>query len=384
MKHHNIPYNDLIIFILASCIFGSFLYLQIPTDIQLHIARTQAMIARTIPPDANFLYLFFIYALALFSSNQLALSISSVIVLALATTAKFFITRRFLAINNDGKPKSNDPSSLLVLVFANLLLVAFSLPTSSVLKGYYYLGQTPPNIWHNPTTILLLPFAMMLFLVSHDQMVKPTRIRIFVITILCALNILIKPSFYFVFTVVYPLMMLKTVGIKKEFWINMFPLFLGAILLAGEYYWIYHFEGTIRGTTSVAVNPFFVWSYYSPNIVLSIIASILFPIAYLCFYHKDVLQNSLLQYAFLAYGVAVMLFAILTEVGARQFHANFSWQCIVCNYILFAVVSKQFLDKVKADGIIHWKNKIIFSAFLVQVLAGCLYLIKIFITKDYS
>ena len=373
--------NELFIFAISFSLFGAFLYLRIPTDIQAHVKKTLAVVNGTMPPGADFFYYLIIYAVAFFSKNKVLLGVSSVVLLSLAMTAKFVITKRFMTSQIG---IGNTSSGLFVVLFSNLLLLAFSLPTSSILKGQFYLGQTPPNVWHNSTTILLMPFALALFWLSYEQIIKPEKRRIFLITIFCVLNILIKPSFYFVFTIVYPLMLIRYIGVKKELWLNLLPIIIGAISLLAEYYLIYRIEGPYSGTSSVAINPFLVWSYYSPNIFLSIVASTFFPLVYMFFNWKEVFRNALLGYATLSYLVSILIYSTLTEIGTRQYHANFSWQCIVCNYILFTVVSARFIQKACSNGKINWQNKLILASFLLHVIFGCLYLIRFFVTKEYA
>lgn len=376
--------NEFLVFIFSFAFFSASIYFKIPTDIQDHIRHTQYIVEGSIPPHANFLYYLTIYTFAFFQNSTRLLYVASIIVLSLAMTAKFAITKRFIVSQAGGTQKGNIPAGLFLWLFPNLLLLAFSLPTSSALKGQFYLGQTPPNVWHNSTTIFLMPFALMLFWLSYVQILKPKKSRILLITILCALNIIIKPSFYFVFTLVYPIMLLRFIGIKKELWLNLLPIIIGSIILAGESYWIYKVEGPYWDTSSIAISPFLVWSYFSSNIVFSIIASTLFPLVYLCFNWKEIFRNVLLQYAGLSYLVAILIFSTLTEIGIRQFHANFSWQCIICNYILFTVVSMQFIQKAGSIKKINWQNKLVLASFLLHVIFGCLYLAKIFVTKDYS
>ena len=176
--------NELFIFAISFSLFGAFLYLRIPTDIQAHVRKTQDVINGSTPPGADFLYYLTIYAVALFSTKKVLLGISSVVLLSLAITAKFEITKRFMASQIG---IGNTSSGLFILLFSNLLLLAFSLPTSSILKGQFYLGQTPPNVWHNSTTILLMPFALVLFWLSYEQIIKPEKRRIFLISIFCVL-----------------------------------------------------------------------------------------------------------------------------------------------------------------------------------------------------
>lgn len=344
---------------------------------------TQRMVKGSIPPFANFLYYLTIYTFAFFQNSTQLLSVASIIVLSLAVTAKFAITKRFI-ISQVGKiQKRNIPTDLFLWLFPNLLLLVFSLPTSSALKGQFYLGQIPPNVWHNSTTIFLMPFALMLFWLSYRQILEPKKTRILPITILSILNLIIKPSFYFVFAFIYPLMLLRFIGIKKEFWLNLLPIIIGSTILAGEYYYIYKVIGPVLGTSSIAIRPFVVWSHYSSNIIFSIIASTLFPLVYLIFNWKTIFRDVLLGYAMLLYLVSILLFSTLTEIGQRQYAENFAWQYIICNYILFMVVSIRFIQQVVSIAKVNWPNKLVLTSFLLHVLSGVLYLIKVFIAKSY-
>jgi hypothetical protein len=65
-----------------------------------------------------------------------------------------------------------------------------------------YLSKFVPLVWHNSTTILLFPFAILLFwkqLKMLDTKNEISAKEIAVINILVVLNLLIKPSFIFAY-----------------------------------------------------------------------------------------------------------------------------------------------------------------------------------------
>ena len=58
-------------------------------------------------------------------------------------------------------------------------------------------------------------------------------------------------------------------------------------------------ESRYTSNSSVALRPFEAWSYHSKNIPLSIVASTLFPLAYVACHRRDAWEEPLLRYALL-------------------------------------------------------------------------------------
>jgi hypothetical protein len=136
--------------------------------------------------------------------------------------------------------------------------------------------------------------------------------------------------------------------------------------------------------SGIGIGLFMVWSHFSSNITISLLASILFPLAFLCIYWKDILKNLLLQYSVLAFLIAVVIFCVLIETGPRLYDGNFFWQCVVCNYILFLVVSLKFYEKIRSIGMTKWYNILILICYVIQVESGFVYLVKLFTTHRWS
>ncbi|MDO6444986.1 hypothetical protein Q4493_04275 [Colwellia sp. 1_MG-2023] len=370
---------DLVIFILSLLIF-SWISFNVSTDINLHAEMIRKISDKTILPPANFLYYLTVYFFSFFETNIDNLLFSSIFTLTIALTAKFILTRKIFQYYNQNNKEIRKNSYVFILLPSILLLFVFSLPASN-----YYLGQIPPNVWHNSTTILVMPFSLALFFLSYLQLIKPSNKRISTLVILCLLNILIKPSYFFVFAMVFPLLLLKTFKFNNAMWRNLIPVFIGTLTTLILYYLIYSlsYGNQYADKASIIIKPFSVWSYFTPNILYSLVASLVFPIIYIGFYWRDVFKNLLLQYATISYLVAISLTALLSETGAREYHGNFFWQSTICSYILFLVTTLLFVEKVAFSGLKPLKNKVILGAFLLHFLAGIAYLIKIFNTHNY-
>jgi hypothetical protein len=374
-----ITHLEVIVFFGSLLLFGAILFLQISTDIQRHAETIQRVANGSLLPPANFLYYLTVYAIARFNTETSFLYPSSILILSLSVTAKFTITRLSATQYYRDILSDNTTSDTPIILASLLLLVVFSLPTNSI-----YLGQIPPNVWHNSTTIFVMPFALSLFWLSYKQLAQPTTTGVVLVSILCVLNVLIKPSFFFVFALSYPFMLLRRYGFRRNLWPNLLPVVIGSFAAVAIYYLTYRlaYGKLYLGESGITIRPLSVWSHFSSNIALSLVFSLVFPIVYLGFYWKDLMKRALLQYAVVAYLISISIFALFSETGPREFHGNFFWQGVICSYILFLVTTVLFAEKVKTFGVRDWKNITILVAFLSHVMAGVVYLAVVFYTRN--
>jgi len=380
MTKNYLTRSEVVVFFVSLLIFGGILGLRVRTDIQNHAQFVKDVADGSLSPPANFLYYLVIYFFAAFTTNMHLLYGSSLLVLTLSVTAKFSITRVMSTQYYKSVRSFNAAVEALIYLACGLLLFAFSLPNGKT----FYLGQIPPNVWHNSTTIFVMPFALGLFWLSFEQLVRPTTSRVVAIAVLCVANVLIKPSYFFVFVLSYPLMLLKQFGLGRELWRNLVPVVIGSVTTCVLYYLIYKLSyGNIQGgEAGIAIRPLSVWSHFSSNILLSLILSLVFPLVYLGLYWTDLIKNMILQYAVLSYSIAVTLYSLLSETGPRELHGNFFWQCVICSYLLFAVTTALSVEKIELFGWHYWKNRLVILAFLSHVVAGAIYLARCFYAKS--
>ena len=391
-------YPELIVFYAASTVFWLLWRLNIPTDIQPHASYVVGIAKGSVPLPANFLYYLLLYLVSFGKVHSWQmLSLASAVLLGSAVAAKFSITRRILARDDAftlSPPHQGKISpAAAALLLSCMLLVAFSVPMRLFYpQGRFYLGQIPPNVWHNSTTIFLMPFALILFWLSYRQLEQPENTgRIRLILLFCALNIFVKPSFIFPFVVVYPLFMLKRTlrgeGGVRLFLANMTPVLVAGVLTLAMYLLIYAFSfSTIVasqvGKSSVAIQPFFVWRSFSHNMPLSFFLSILYPAAYLLLYPKERL-DPLLRYAWSLYCVSVLIFILFAETGPRAMHGNFFWQAVVCAYTLFFATTLRFGRRLFSEGRLDWKSAALGICLGVHVVSGMVYLVSLFVRRTF-
>lgn len=115
-----------------------------------------------------------------------------------------------------------------------LIAVAFSLPGVNT-----YLGQIPPHVWHNSTTMLLMPFAVALFWTSLSFLRSGESPYLWWSLPLIALNIAAKPSFVLCLFPVLPLAALVRFGWSAPTRRAIALVAAGGAMLAAQSVYIY-------------------------------------------------------------------------------------------------------------------------------------------------
>ena len=186
--------------LLAAFGFFSLIFLlKIPTDIQDHVYYLKLMLAGD-HYLANFLFYLAVWAIALFQSNPHMLIVSCILVLGVSIWLKFRISWAFLLIFQ-AKTEKNHKSPFLALTLSLALLLAMCLPG----PRNFVIGQFSPTLWHNSTLIFLMPFVLILFWQSVRYIQQPSVRLLRWMSLFTVLGVLVKPSFFFCFGVVFPI-----------------------------------------------------------------------------------------------------------------------------------------------------------------------------------
>jgi hypothetical protein len=357
------------------------------TDIQLHTNRVlEIILGLDFPP--NFLYFIVVYVVGLFQNNYQTLLFASIVVVSFSVAYKFFLTARLFSRETGiDKIFSENQSYLVSNIAAISLITAFCifLPKELGLTGYFYLGQIPPNVWHNSTVIFLMPFSLLLYWQSYKLLIEFEVKRFLLVVGLILLNILIKPSFFFCFVPVFPLMALFRFKLKKEFFLSMLPVIAGVALLFLQYVMIYWLGSYGKpGESKIALEPFAVWRTYSEYISVSFLLSTAFPLIYLLFYFKRVVSQTFVYYAYLLFVTAMTIMILFIEKGPREADGNFFWQAIVCNYILFFAVAMDFAKQLLQERKLNARDYVIGTVFILHILSGWIYLAKFLLRANYG
>lgn len=168
----------------------------VPTDITLHASMFLESVNHGWFP-IPFLYPLTIYTFAGFKADIYMLWKSSIIVLSIAVMIKYLTTVHILNILTSEK-------NIYLLIVACCLLICAPISWSI---NQMYLGKTSINVWHNSTTIMTMPFVILLFgsIIKFLQDDNIKIVSIFSIVLFSILNIVTKPSFVFAVIPALPL-----------------------------------------------------------------------------------------------------------------------------------------------------------------------------------
>jgi hypothetical protein len=379
-----------LVFTATLCLMCLIFGLEISSDFVVHAFYIQWFAEGKNILPANFLYYVVVYLLSGFSRNFTLIMGATALAAAIFTTLKFQVTRLFLKHFTQLNARE-------ILALSTALILVMSLPSLEILRGgkSYFLPQLPPNTWHNSTLVCLFPFAIALFWVSFESIFNQNQQNWLFLTGLIILNLLIKPSYFLVLIMAYPLAWVWFKGFsiltKKSFWVYMLPLILGLLILSIQQHFLYNdtrsvYYLTERTEGSILIKPFHVWQGHTKNIPMSFILSLAFPIYIFIVWGKKLFQSKLMQYLLISSFFSLSIYILISETHEHTFAKNYSWQLYITNYLLFALGGAFVLEKIKNISLksLEKKDKIALVLFALHVFSGVAYLLKMLITKSYK
>ncbi|WP_375560146.1 hypothetical protein ACE193_20880 [Bernardetia sp. OM2101] len=359
------------------------IFFGITTDIQAHsniLKESVYYYNFPIPP----LYYLSIYIISGFN-RIFSINNASIFVLSLAMVGKYLAS---LQLANHIYPNTLHSFKNTYLFLGFIACILFLNPIFYDFQDYkFYLGRIAISAWHNSTIIFLMPFAVLLFCYSLEFIESNTihRKNICYIIILGTINLLIKPSFLFIFIPSFPLMILlweKKFNKKVTIGFSISSaLFIGIIILYCIIYLFNNSTSVDSEQSNIGIAPFLLFNSYSTNFFVDFIISTLFPIISLLII-KELKNIFLIRYSILLYIFAFLIAAFIVETGPRLYHGNFGWQLIVANYMLFLVISIFVFKKIQQRKIKIWKTILLSSIFLLHFISGIGYLFKIIIVGN--
>ncbi len=354
-------------------------------DHVLHV-RLAAKAARGGGWPPHFLFHLVLNALTGFSGEIAALRTASAVVLTVAVGAKLRLARpraRALLVGPGAAGRGSGdlgapPGSARVagpIALAGLWIAVFF--ASPIVNWWMfpriYVGQFTPNVWHNPTAIAALPFALA-SLLPLVRSARPTRGGALASGILLAVSALVKPNFALAF--------LPAVAIHAA--IRRWPLGLLArcalpatLVLAFQLSTGFEEE---RGS-GIAFEPLTVWLKYTEfpagatHALGSLLVSFAFPVAFALLFGRHVRARGPLVLAWLALAVALVQFLLFAETGEWLYHGNFFWGTVPCLYLVFAIsiVELGRLDRARLGPLGRAGLPLVWILLLAHVASGVLF-----------
>ena len=205
-----------------------------------------------------------------------------------------------------------------------------------------YLGQFTPNVWHNSTTILMAPFALLAARHIYQYSEDPTRRQLQFGALFLLLSTLTKPNYVFAAVpifVVLALWLFKTPATtSRQTLVRCAYVIAPALVITILQFLMTFLRPSSSFAGSVVFRPFAQWEAFSDNYLLSVFRSLVFPVlilVLLLLFRKSV--SVALVCSWLALVVAVATFVMFVEAwpdGSLRLQGNLSWGIIPTLYIL--------------------------------------------------
>lgn len=241
-------------------------------------------------------------------------------------------------------------------------------------NGKLYLPQGSPNVWHNPTFLMMKPFALLSFY-SFCMFVKWRKNKDLICFMIgCMLSVLAKPSFTIVFL---PVAGFVTLVIWSKEWKNNFRFALKLLLavLPTLIILIMQYLITLESDSGIVIRlgGFQNLGYFS--IALATLSALFYPLAFYILNRNKIIYKFELLMSYLIYFFAWVQYFMLDE--AQYNHGNFAWGYFMALFVLY------FITTLNLIRIEDKKNIIIYGILMIQILAGLIYFVNIFMMKGY-
>jgi len=342
----------------------------------------------------HFLFFFIVNILSCFSTNKLILYVALIFLLSFATFFKYIVCKGFvmdfIIKDNVGFYKKG------VIIISSICFFIYAIPDPFLFLMHkrMYLGKFVPTVWHNSTSILLFPFVLLLFWRQLKIIIDKHKINFknsLIISLLVIINVLIKPSFIFVFIPVTFILVLKKYFNKefnfKEFFISIIPLIIGLILILIMSSLTYFFQyGSFQEeSSSIGIKFFYVYRLFYPlwYLPVALFFSLGLPIMSIVFY-PSILKFKPFGYSFLLVVFSLLISFIFVENGPRLSHGNFIWQNVFTLFLLFLTNLVFLYNTFKVKFSLDFKNTILIFLLLSHFISGFLYLFKYLLIENYS
>lgn len=374
------------VFVLMLFVFSYIMFVvKWDSDLWAHANIAKKMLEEHRVFMGNFLMYFLVNAFTLFSGCEIVMGVVLTMLISIANTAKYVLVREAFKEWTTGKVAKWSATALLVVYVVPLMY--FLKPLGIFLSANnMYLGYYVPNVWHNSTILCMMPLAIACYLLSVKQIKEYSDKRNWYIALFLALSILIKPSFFFVYVIAYPIIMFHKYGLGKEICRSSIPLLIGCICLAFEYMTIYYRGGNDGSGVMVDIMSLFTLNFWKQH-ALYFIVSILFPMLFLLLYGRRVVSDLEFWFVVIMVVCACGIGWCCHEIGPRVQDGNFGWQIIAAMWFVYYYMLKTMVTDNRRVSFLRRggkSQKVMFATYSIHVIMGGVYLAKFLITHDFG
>jgi hypothetical protein len=232
--------------------------------------------------------------------------------------------------------EARDLSTATVTFFC--LVLALAMPLPNWWGGDIYQGNVSPNVWHNPTGVFAMPFAVGSFLLGTRTLARPGFRDAAWMGIVMLLCLLAKPNYVLAFGPCFAVAFAGAVAKRVREGKLSAGSALGLMIVSlGPALGVLAIQvALITRQEHILYAPFAVWGVYSREHILgSILIGVAFPLTVLVCFPKKVNASPSVVLAWATLAVAMATFALFAESGDRITNANFAWGMTLADHVLF-------------------------------------------------
>ena len=226
-------------------------------------------------------------------------------------------------------------------------------------------GYIPTNVYHNPTILLLKPFALLQFIFSVEALSgKKANWIMMLVTVLCSLAAAYaKPNYILcllpALCVIALFLMLKKQPVDWK-WL-LFGIAVPSLLILGWQYLITFNDGSDSGIifAPLAMMKIAKADYLLPKYLLSI----LFPLVVTILHWKEAITDRNIQLGWLGFAIGSILVYFFAESGGRFGDANFYWSAEISLFILFVGCVLFLAEKKQIGKNVYGRWAVLVAAF---------------------
>ncbi len=269
----------------------------------------------------------------------------------------------------------------MALTFAGAIYVPFINPDP-------YLGQFSPNLYHNPTFLLMKPFALGAFVLAARVLDgSGSRLALIGCAVATALSIAAKPSFAPVFLLAVGLVVLAgflSPGVSRRGQrtrvLLLVTLALGCTLPLSEQ--LLHTFGSDHRPALIVDRFLRHWHTRTPSVAYSILAALAFPIFVLAARARQMLGRPSVQLAWIACGLGMLAYATIIDTFAPGV-SNIGWSYIVGQSLVFLVAAEELVRWPAGAGQ-SLAHRVAWILLALHVACGAYYYGKVALGYGYG
>lgn len=268
----------------------------------------------------------------------------------------------------------SNPKSYLVVLMA-IIVAPIYIPA---FNQYILLGQGSPNMWHNPTLLAVKPFALACIYTFVQYLRNNNRQTLILCTILLVLSMFAKPSFAIAFLPSIWAFIILNKRFHSRFGRAAVATCTIAFLSISIYQYIFFFH---KGDSSVVFDFLGVWSQITPNVFVSIVLALGFPLSLFFMEPKKVITDDYLQLAWIMALVSITLFASFAESGMHYKDGNFAWSYGIALSVLYLFSIHYYVAKFSSFSTV--KKYLLLLILMYQLAIGLFYSWKLLNGMSY-